>query len=130
MPPDGWDLAAVVQIAQMPTVGMTEKQATEYFHWRTKTAWVDGTKRDVARTHQALVSDMIHWRAMEPNRTAGGGRPGQRKESPRELQSRIDAAMIEREKLPVASARTPEQAQRARELTTRIQGWKRDIAGG
>jgi uncharacterized protein YdaU (DUF1376 family) len=62
-------------------------------------------------------------RAMDPEGS-------QRKDSPWELERRIDAAKAELEKMPETGSRTPEQKARAAELVGRVKGWRRELAGG
>ena len=54
----------------------------------------------------------------------------QYKDSPWELERRIDAAKAELEKMPETGSRTPEQKARAAELVGRVKGWRRELAGG
>jgi hypothetical protein len=124
MPVDGWDFDTVHVISGKPTVEMPPAMVQEYFDKRTATGWVDASKRPVARTRSQLESDMRSWKVGQPSHGKAGSGSG-RQESPRELQTRIDAAMTQRE----AAIRANDNV-RAKELTTRIQGWKRQIAGG
>jgi hypothetical protein len=62
-------------------------------------------------------------RAMDPEGS-------QRKDSPWELERRIDAAKAELEKMPETGSRTPEQRARAAELVGRVKAWRRELTGG
>lgn len=131
MPNDGWTMETVIASGADPHVGMPEPQARRYFDFRTKAGWVDGCKRDVARTRSALMADMREYKVKEPSMNESGrnGNKG-RRDTPTELTRRIEAAKLERDRLPPMPNRTQAQKDRDRELSERIRGWQKELAGG
>ena len=67
MPIDGWSLTDVSQVAERPTVAMPYTMVQGYFDHRTKKGWVDAGGIPVAKTLQALESDMRSWKVAQPS---------------------------------------------------------------
>ena len=65
MPEDGWSLDQVLEAANHPGVSVDAGMARAYFDNRTAAGWVDGAKREVARTLSGLQADLRKWRANE-----------------------------------------------------------------
>jgi hypothetical protein len=133
MPADGWSLSSVLAESNNPTVAVPEKTAREYYDARTAAGWVDATKRDVARSLEALRSDLRKWKAGEDRRATGPaqGKPQGGSESAHALNLRIEAAKAELDRLPTDSHnRTAEQKARANDLHGRIREWRKQLAGG
>lgn len=70
MPEDGWPFDVVRAFAEDPHVAMPAAMVRDYFDTRSATGWIDGVKREVARTFAALKSDMHKWTVNEPSRKA------------------------------------------------------------